>query len=102
MKKFFMELLSANSPLSSKRFAGLITLLSCIILAFAAAFKNNWICPDTMYNGLLLVVAGLFGFNMAESIFRKSDTKTAEAAKDIPAETPKEEAEEPEKEDKIE
>lgn len=96
MKKFFMELLSANSPLSSKRFAGLLTLLSCIILAFAAAFKSNWICPDTMYNGLLLVVAGLFGFNMAESIFKKSDTKIADASKDIPEE------EQPKKEDKVE
>jgi hypothetical protein len=90
MKKFFMELLSANSPLSSKRFAGLLTLLSCIILAFTAAFKSNGICPDTMYNGLLLVVAGLFGFNMAESIFKKSDSKIADAAKDIPEEEQKE------------
>lgn len=86
MKKFFLNLLSANSPLSSKRFAGLITLFSCIFLAFAAASQSKWITPEFMFNGLLLVVAGLFGFNMTESIFRKSDNKVAEAAKDIPKE----------------
>ena len=107
MKKFFLNLLSANSPLSSKRFAGLITLFSCIFLAFAAASQSKWITPEFMFNGLLLVVAGLFGFNMTESIFRKSDPKTAEAAKDIPAddkpkEPSKDEASEPEDKDKIE
>jgi hypothetical protein len=102
MKKFFMDLLSANSPLSSKRFAGLITLFSCIILAFFGAAENKWVTPEFMYNGLLLVVAGLFGFNMAESIFKKSDSKVADAAKDIPKETPKEEQLEKEADDKVE
>jgi hypothetical protein len=78
MKKFFLDLLSANSPLSSKRFAGLLTLISCIILAFLAAYKNEWVTPPFMYDGLLLVVGGLFGFNMAEAIFKKTDSKTAE------------------------
>ena len=30
-----------------------------------------------MYNGLLMVVAGLFGFNMAENIFKKAPIVTA-------------------------
>jgi len=72
MKKFFLDLVSTNSTTSSKRFAGLVALFSTIILAFVAAYKNNWQCPEFMYNGLLLVVAGLFGFNMAENIFKKS------------------------------
>jgi hypothetical protein len=102
MKKFILDLLSANSPLSSKRFAGLVTLFSCIILAFTAASQSKWITPEFMYNGLLLVVAGLFGFNMAESIFKKSDSKVAEAAKDIPQEDkPKDTDETPEAEDKV-
>lgn len=71
MKKFFLDLLSANNPISSKRFAGLLTLCSCITLSFIAASQNEWICPEFMFDGLLLVVAGLFGFNMAESIFKK-------------------------------
>ena len=72
MRKFFKDLMSADSPTSSKRFAGLTTLFSCIIMAFVAAYKNNWVCPQFMYDGLLLVVAGLFGFNMAETIFKKT------------------------------
>ena len=91
MKKFFMDLMSAESPTSSKRFAALITLFSCIALAFLGAYKNSWVCPEFMYNGLLLVVAGLFGFNMAESIFKKS---TPIPIEDLKEETPKEDVKE--------
>lgn len=86
MKKFFIDLLRADSTLSSKRFAGLLTLFSCIVLAFLASAENKWTTPSFMYDGLLLVVGGLFGFNMAESIFKKSDTKASEAVKDLPKE----------------
>jgi len=75
MKKFFHDLLTTNSPLSSKRFAGLLTLFSCIILAFLATFENKWTTPPFMYDGLLLLVGGLFGFNMAETIFKNHDSK---------------------------
>lgn len=93
MKKFFMELMNSDSPTSSKRFAGLLTLFSCIALAFTAASQSHWICPEFMYNGLLLVVAGLFGFNMAENIFKKKpDVVVPEAPKEeIKPDTPKEE-----------
>jgi len=83
MKKFFMDLMNADNPTSSKRFAALTTLFSCIILAFAGAYKSNWVCPEFMYNGLLLVVAGLFGFNMAENIFKKKPD-ISPAAPDAP------------------
>lgn len=88
MKQFFINLISANSPISSKRFAGLITLASTIILAFVAAYKHDWQCPEYMYSGLLLVVAGLFGFNMAENIFKKTSNPVEEPEKlvDEPAE----------------
>jgi len=71
MKKFLIDLITPDSPISSKRFGGLITLFSAIILAFVAAYKNNGQCPEFMYDGLLLLIAGLFGFNMAENIFKK-------------------------------
>jgi hypothetical protein len=90
MKKFFIDLLRADSPLSSKRFAGLLTLISCIILAFLASSQNKWTTPSFMYDGLLLVVGGLFGFNMAESIFKKTDSKVAETPKEAVEEKPKE------------
>ena len=77
MKKFLIDMVKADNPTSSKRVAALTTLASTIVLAFVATFKNNWICPEFMYDGLLMVVAGLFGFNMAENIFKKSGIATA-------------------------
>ena len=82
MKKFFIDLLRSDSTISSKRFAGLLTLISCIILAFLAASANKWTTPSFMYDGLLLLVGGLFGFNMAETIFKKSDTKASDVSKE--------------------
>lgn len=75
MKQFLLNLLSSDSPTSSKRFAALFTLLNAIIMAYIAAAHSNWVCPEFIFNGLLLVIAGLFGYNMAESIFKKKDTK---------------------------
>lgn len=105
MKKFFMELMNSDSPTSSKRFAGLITLFSCIALAFTAASQSHWVCPEFMYNGLLLVVAGLFGFNMAENIFKKKPDvvipevpKEEDKVESSKEEAPKEEVTEEEEE----
>ena len=81
MLNFIKNLINAENPMSSKRFAALSTLFCTIIMAFMAAIKNNWVVPMPMFNGLLLVVAGLFGFNMAENIlqnFKKQDDNVAE------------------------
>ena len=77
MKQFLLNMVKADNPTSSKRVAALVTLASTIVLAFIATFKNHWICPEFMYDGLLMVVAGLFGFNMAENIFKKVPVVTA-------------------------
>ncbi len=69
--------MDGDNPTSSKRFGALITLISSILLAFLAAYKNAGQCPEFMFDGLLLVVSGLFGFSMAEKIFKKTD-KTEE------------------------
>lgn len=78
IKNFFLKLLSSKNETSSKRFSALITLLCLLLLTIIAALKNGGICPEYMYDGLLMMVAGLFGFNMAENIFGKKDKLTTE------------------------
>ncbi len=68
MKKFLLSLLDSSNVNSSKRFAALFTLFNTIVLAYIAASKNNWICPEFMYDGLLLVVSACFGANMVENL----------------------------------
>lgn len=84
MKQFFLNLLSAHSDLSSKRFAGLVTLGSTIILAFIAASQSGWVCPQFMFDGLLLVIGGLFGFNAMETVFRKNKATEVAPVVEVP------------------
>ena len=72
MKEFFKSLLSSDSPTSSKRFVGLLSIITCIILAFIATYKNGGITPEFIYNGLLLFASGAFAITGMETIFKKT------------------------------
>lgn len=92
MKQFFLNLLNGENSTSSKRFAGLTTLAAVLLLAFIASYKNNGQCPEFMYDGLLILVGGLFGLNAAENIMRKTKPKTDDPIPDVTIiETPIEE-----------
>lgn len=72
MKQFIKNLLSSKSPTSSKRFATLITLISIIVLAFMAAFKDDkWITPQFMFESLAWITAGGLGVTVMENFINK-------------------------------
>lgn len=73
MKKFFMDLISGSSETSSKRFAALFTLFNVIVLAYLAAWKNNWVTPEHMFDALCLIAGGGLGLTVIEKIFSKKD-----------------------------
>lgn len=73
IKQFILKLLNENDPTSSKRFAGLVILFTTICLAITATVKSHGVCPDSMFNSLLIFGAGCFGLNAAEKIFKKED-----------------------------
>ena len=73
MRKFLLSLIDSNNPNSSKRFAGLSSLFATISLAIAATVKMNGVCPEFMFNGLLLLAAGAFAINGMENVFRHKD-----------------------------
>jgi hypothetical protein len=81
MKQFFRDLLSGSNETSSKRFAALITLANVLVLAYLAAWKNNWLTPEYMFNALCLIVGGGLGLTVVEKIFgKKTDTTTTTAS----------------------
>ena len=92
MKKFLLSLINSNDPNSSKRFAGLTTLFVTIGLAIAATVKMNGVCPEFMFNGLLLLAAGAFAINGVENIFRHQNNTNVvtEETKVVPDPTPEE------------
>jgi len=75
MKKFFQDLLSGSSDTSSKRFASLFTLFNILVLAYLAAWKNNWVTPEHMFDALCLIAGGGLGLTVIEKIFTKNNKK---------------------------
>jgi hypothetical protein len=77
MKNFFIKLLGSGSDVSSKRFAGLVTLLNLIILAYIATYKNG-VTPEYMFDTLSLLCGGFLGLTTLETIFAKKKFKQDE------------------------
>ena len=72
MKKFFYDLFSNKSSLSSKRVLSAFTLLNIIILAYVATFRNDdHITPEFMFDALCLIAGGGLGLTVIEKIFDK-------------------------------
>jgi hypothetical protein len=75
-KNFIKKLFGSNTEVSSKRFAGIVTLANLIILAYVASRKDG-VCPEYMYDALSFLCGSFFGFTSIEAIFTKrksSDT----------------------------
>ena len=86
---FFKDLLSSSSDTSSKRFAALVTLTSVISLAYIATFKDTkWVCPEFMFNGLIIIAGSGLGLTVIEKIFGKKDVTQTSATVTPPVPDP--------------
>ena len=91
MKKFFYDLFSTKSSLSSKRVLSAFTLFNIIILAYVATFRNDdHITPEFMFDALCLIAGGGLGLTVIEKIFDKR--------KEVPIPAPVQPAPEPQPE----
>jgi hypothetical protein len=79
MKKFFYDMFSSKSELSSKRFSAVFTLFNVIILTYIATFRNSdHITPEFMFDALCLIAGGGLGLTVIEKIFEKKNQKPTE------------------------
>ena len=79
MKKFWNNILSGTSDLSSKRFAALIALAVVIALTFIATYKNeSHIAPEFMFDAIALIAGGGLGLTVIENVFRMKQEKKNE------------------------
>ena len=65
MMKFFKDMVSGGSEVSSKRVAGLLALLSAIIGIFCS------LLPQVAFDSLLMYSATLLSASIVTSIFNK-------------------------------
>lgn len=73
MTKFFKSLLgSGSTTLSSKRFVGIICVLSLIVSLMASVFSQGKLCPDeSLVDVIGLLAFGSLGLTSTEFIFKK-------------------------------
>jgi hypothetical protein len=76
MKKFFYDMFSSKSELSSKRFSAVFTLFNVIALTYIATFRNSdHITPEFMFDALCIIAGGGLGLTVIEKIFDKKNKK---------------------------
>lgn len=78
MINFFKSLLgSGSNTLSSKRFTGVLCVLSLIVAFFISLFSNGKFCAnDTLVDTIALLAFGSLGLTSTETIFgKKYDNK---------------------------
>jgi len=71
--KFLKSLLgSGNQTLSSKRFTGILCVLSLIVALFVSLFSAGKLCPnETLVDSIALLAFGSLGLTSTEVIFGK-------------------------------
>ena len=73
MKRFFKSLLgSGNQTLSSKRFTGILCVISLVIALFVSLFSGGKLCTeDSLVDAIALLAFGSLGLTSTEAIFGK-------------------------------
>lgn len=73
MSKFLKSLLgSGNQTLSSKRFTGILCVISLVVALFVSLFSGGRLCPnDTLVDCIALLAFGSLGLTSTEVIFGK-------------------------------
>lgn len=74
MKSWFNKLLSRSAEVSSKRVAGIWSLLVCIALVFIDTFTPFEV-QYYMFRDLLLFSGGCFGLVLAENLKKESSNQ---------------------------
>lgn len=77
MKKWIISLFSAKGDVSFKRVGSALALLTCLIVSYVGTF-TIYICPEFMFNGLLLLAGTGMGFTAVENIFKTKKNASTE------------------------
>lgn len=78
MKEFFKKLLSDSGDISSKRFSGVVSLFTAIVLSFVDLIKP---VNEHYFDGFLYFAAASLGLTIADNFIKtKSKTEVAIAA----------------------
>ena len=90
VRKFFHELLSSGTEVSSKRVAALFTLLNLLAFCWFTLLKSeDHVLPQFMFDALALVVGGGLGLTVFEKLVTKSsDSNNSQTSQSPEGPTP--------------
>lgn len=80
MLKWIKSMFSADGNVSFKRVGSALALLTCIIVAYVGTF-TIYVCPEFIFDGLLLLSGAGMGFTAVENVskvFGKSKSNESE------------------------
>lgn len=72
-KYWIDKLFSSSNGVSSKRVAGLFTLVHITVFCYLALFRDL-VLPDFMFEAICILCGSLLGITAVENIFRKDNT----------------------------
>ena len=78
--KWIKSMFSAEGDVSFKRVGSALALITCIIIAHVSTF-TIYVCPEFIYDGLLILAGAGMGFTAVENItkvFGKSKSNESE------------------------
>lgn len=67
MLKWVKSMFSADGDVSFKRVGSALALLTCIIVAYVGTF-TIYVCPEFIFDGLLLLSGAGMGFTAVENV----------------------------------
>ena len=67
MIKWVKSMFSADGDVSFKRVGSALALLTCIIVAYVGTF-TIYVCPEFIFDGLLLLSGAGMGFTAVENV----------------------------------
>ena len=74
MKEFFKNLLSDSGSISSKRFAGILALVTAISLGFIDTYGHK--ISDYIFDGFLIFAGSSLGLTIADNLIKSRTTPT--------------------------
>lgn len=67
MLKWIKSMFSAEGDVSFKRVGSALALVTCIIIAHVSTF-TIYVCPEFVYDGLLILAGAGMGFTAVENV----------------------------------
>ena len=71
MMEFIRKMFSDSSEVSSKRVAGIFTLVNAIVIGYISLYKKDG--PQYVFDGLLMYSASMLAATVVTSLFQKKN-----------------------------